>query len=216
MFKLVGSFINKSVLELWCGNGYLAKKFINEKVKKLILTDISKYNLEFAKQKCGDKKIEYLEQDATKKWSVESNSIDLVYSNMMLNEVENIKTTITEVFRILKKNGDFVFSVTHPSWDLYIFAQEKVGITSKKIKNLGNYFRRGFAKYIMGSDSKTNPNLAKEYNEEFEVHHYQRPISDYFNTLVDAWFVVNKIAEPEPTKSLIKNPRPQGSGYSNL
>jgi ubiquinone/menaquinone biosynthesis C-methylase UbiE len=105
---------------------------------------------------------------------------------MMLNEIRNIKTPITEVCRILKANGEFVFSVTHPSWDLYIFAQEKAGITSKKIKNLGNYFKRGFAKYIMGSDSKTNPDLAKEYDQEFEVQHYQRPISDYFNTLADA------------------------------
>jgi len=205
MFKLVNSFANKTILELGCGNGYLAQKFIEKKVKKLILTDISEHNLEFAKQKFQDDKIEYLEQDATKKWTVDSNSIDIVYSNMMLNEVENIKTPISESFRVLKKNGIFVFSVTHPSWDLFIFAQKKAGIKSKKIKNLGNYFRRGFAKYIMGSDSKTNPELAKEFKKEFEVEHYQRPLSDYFNTLIEAGFKVNKIIEPELTKELLKN-----------
>ncbi len=205
MFGLVNSFANKRVLELGCGNGYLAQKLIKKRVKKLILTDISKYNLEFAKQKFQDEKIEYLQQDATKKWKVDSGSIDIVYSNMMLNEVENIKAPISESFRILKKNGILVFSVTHPSWDLFVFAQEKAGIKSKKIKNVGNYFRRGFAKYIMGSDSKTNPELIKEFNEVFEVEHYQRPLSDYFNTLVEAGFKVNKIVEPELTKELLKN-----------
>ena len=205
MFKLVNSFANKTVFELGCGNGYLAQKFIKKKVKKLILTDISKHNLEFAKQKFQDDKIEYIEQDATKKWKVSSSSIDIIYSNMMLNEVENIKTPISESFRVLKKNGIFVFSVTHPSWDLFIFAQEKAGKKSKKIKNLGNYFRRGFAKYIMGSDSKTNPDLAKEFKKEFEVEHYQRPLSDYFDALIKAGFKVDKIIEPELTKELLKN-----------
>ncbi len=205
MFKLVNYFSNKTVLELGCGNGYLAQNFIKKKVKKLILTDISKHNLEFAKQKFQNDNIEYLEQDATNKWKVGSSSIDIIYSNMMLNEVENIKTPISESFRVLKKNGIFVFSVTHPSWDLFIFAQEKAGIKSKKIKNLGNYFRRGFAKYIMGSDSKTNPDLAKEFTKEFEVEHYQRPLSDYFNALIEAGFKVDKIIEPELTKELLKN-----------
>lgn len=205
MFKLVNSFTNKTVFELGCGNGYLAEKFIKEKVKKLILTDISKHNLEFAKQKIQDKRIEYLQQDATKKWNVNSDSIDIVYSNMMLNEIEDIKTPISESFRVLKENGIFVFSVTHPSWDLFIFAQEKAGIKSKKIKNIGNYFRRGFAKYIMGSDSKTNPELVKEFKNEFEVEHYQRPLSDYFNVLIGAGFKVDKIIEPELTKELLNN-----------
>lgn len=208
MFGLVNPLAGKIVLELGCGNGYLARTFIQKCVKKLILMDISQYNLSFAKEKYNNDRIICLNQDATKKWKLRSNIIDTIYSNMMLNEVANIKTPISEACRVLKKGGKFVFSVTHPSWDLYIFAQEKAGIKSKKIKNLGNYFRRGYAVYMMGSDSKTNPLLAKEFNKEFEVEHYQRPLSDYFNTLVEAGFSVNKILEPNLTKSLLKtNPR---------
>ena len=208
MFRLVHSFTNKTVLDLGTGNGYLVQNFIRKKVKRLILIDSSKYNLEFAKQQSTDKRIEYLEQDATKKWKVDSQSIDIIYSNMMLNEVANIKTPIAESFRVLKKNGVFIFSVVHPSWDLFIFAQGKAGKKSKKIRGLGNYFRRGYAKFIMGTGSITRPDLTEEYNQEFEVEHYQRPLSDYFNTLVDAGFKVNKIVEPKLTKTLLqKNPR---------
>lgn len=214
MFKLVKYFSNKTVLELGCGNGYLAKKFITKKTKKLILTDISKHNLNFAKQNFTNNKIEYLEQDATKKWRVNTNSIDIIYSNMMLNEVENIKTPMYESFRVLKKNGIFIFSVTHPSWDLFIFAQEKAGVKSKKIKNLGNYFRKWFAKYIMGWDNKSNPDLVKWANKRFEVEHYQRPLSDYFNTLVEAGFNVKKIIEPELTQWILKD-YPRFKEYEN-
>lgn len=208
MFDLVGSFQNKVVLEVGCGNGYLAKKFLEKQPVKVILMDISEHNIEFAKQKAKSENLEFIVADATLPWSLESESIDIIYSNMMLNEVEDIQIPISEAYRVLKREGIFVFSVTHPAWDLFIYAQEKVGVRSKKIKRLGNYFRRGNSEYIMGGDSKTNPDLAKEYNQEFVVEHYQRPISDYFNPLTSVGFQVGKISEPEPTEELLKhNPR---------
>ena len=57
---------------------------------------------------------------------------------------------------------------------------------------------------MMGSSSKTKPELAKKFNQEFEVSHFQRPLSDYFNAVVDAGFTVKKIVEPELTKKLLK------------
>lgn len=214
MFKLIGSLSNKVILELGCGNGYLGPMFVSQKPKRIILLDISKYNLQFAKEKCDDSRIIFLEQDATKKWKVNSNSIDILYSNMMLNEVKDIKTPIKEAFRVLKNNGILIFSVTHPAWDLYVFAQEVAGVKSNKIRGLGNYFRRGFAKYIMGKDSKTNPSLAEKYKQEFEVEHYQRPLSDYFNELTNIGFSVKKILEPELTNELLQE-NPRFSEYMN-
>jgi len=219
MLKTVGSLTDKVILELGCGNGYLGPMFLTQKPKKLILMDISKYNLQFAKEKCNDPKIIFLEQDATRKWRVDSNSIDVVYSNMMLNEVDNIKTPIKETFRVLKKGGIFIFSVTHPSWDLFIFAQEKAGKKSNKVQGLGNYFRRGFTKFIMGTDSKTNPTLSEKFGKElfkelFKVEHYQRPLSDYFNQLIEIGFSVRKILEPELTKQLLEE-SPRFSEYKD-
>ncbi len=204
MFDLVGPLKDKVVVELGCGNGYLSSKFLEQDPKQLTLLDISKYNLDFAKQKTKDSRVLFLEQDATFHWDVSTVSVDVVYSNMMLNEVENIETPIKESLRVLKEGGILVFSVTHPAWDLFVYAQEKTGLKSDKIKNLGNYFHHGFAKYIMGADSKTNPSLAEKYKKEFEVEHYQRMVSDYFNTLVNSGFTVLKIIEPMLTEELLK------------
>jgi len=208
---LMLSFIdiqNKVILELGCGNGYLAKKLLEKNPKKVILMDISKYNIQFAKERICYDRVEFIITDATLSWPISDNSVDIIYSNMMLNEVSNINTPIKEAFRVLKKKGSFIFSVTHPSWDLFVFAQEKCGKESKKIKELGGYFRRGYAKYIMGSDSKTKPELSREFNQDFEVEHFQRPLSDYFTELIKNGFSVDKILEPELTKELLKyNPR---------
>jgi ubiquinone/menaquinone biosynthesis C-methylase UbiE len=208
MFRTVGNFHNKTVLELGCGNGYLAPKFIKQNPRKLILMDISRHNLQYAREKCQDPRIAYLPQDATKTWKIKTVSVDIIYSNMMLNEVADIKTPISEAWRVLKPDGVFIFSVLHPSFDLYMYAQEKLGKKSNKLKGLGNYFRRGYAKFLMGASSLTNPFLYNKYGKNFEVEHYQRPVCDYFNQLTKNGFEVKNLFEPELSKKLLKeNPR---------
>ena len=214
MFGLVRGFKDKIVLELGCGNGYLASKFLEQSPKRVIMMDISEHNLDYARARCRDLRVSFLRQDATAPWALESSSANIVYSNMMLNEVENIKTPIMEAFRILQDKGVFVFSVTHPAWDLFIYAQEKTGQPSKKITGLGGYFRRGYAKFLMGGDSKTNPDLKKKYGQEFEVEHYQRPVADYFEQLVGAGFTVNHLLEPELTPELLRN-NPRFADYAD-
>lgn len=117
MFKLVGDFEDKTIIELGCGNGYLAPLLLEQQPEQIIMTDISKYNLQHAAEKCRDPRVSFLEQDATEAWKVEAASIDIVYSNMMLSEIEDIETPIHEAFKALKDGGVFVFSVTHPAWD---------------------------------------------------------------------------------------------------
>ncbi len=215
MFGLVREFKNKSVVELGCGNGYLTPKFLEEGVGDLTLMDISEHNLRYAAEKCTDPRVNFLEQDATTLWRLSDKEFDVVYSNMMLNEVENIKTPIAESYRVLRSGGVFVFSVTHPAWDLYMFAQEKIGSPSKKVKGLGGYFRRGYAKFLMGGDSRTNPSLIDKYQEEpFEVEHYQRPIQDYFDQLTNAGFIVKRIIEPELNEDILRN-NPRFADYSD-
>src|SRR5581483_10568560 len=157
MFKLVGKFKDKVVLDLGCGNGYLAPKLLRQSPKQIIMMDISEHNLEHARAKCADPKVSFLQQDATGPWRVDSARIDVIYSNMMLNEIEDIKTPINEAFRVLRESGVFIFSVTHPAWDLFVYAQEKAGRPSKKIKELRGYFWRGFSKFIMSGDSRNKP-----------------------------------------------------------
>lgn len=214
MFTLVGSFKNKDVLELGCGNGYLAPKILEQSPRQIVMMDISEHNLKHAKAKCNDPRVRFVRQDATEPWNADASSADVIYSNMMLNEVDNIKTPINEAFRVLRGGGALVFSVTHPAWDLFVYAQEKAGLPSKKIKGLGGYFRRGPATFLMGGDSKNNPSLKEKYRQEFEVAHYHRPVSDYFEQLVRAGFAVNRLLEPELTEELLQN-NPRFATYAD-
>lgn len=215
MLGLVGNLKGKVVLELGCGNGYLAQKLLGQSPKRIIMADISAHNLRHAAAKSNDPKVSFLQQDATEPWTIGSATLDIVYSNMMLNEVGDIKTPITEAFRVLRSGGVFVFSVTHPAWDLFVYAQEQAGVPSKKIKGLGGYFSRGFAAFIMSGESKNNPNLKTKYKQDFEVEHYHRPIADYFSELVAAGFAVKQLLEPELTAELLRN-NPGFAVYTDL
>jgi hypothetical protein len=66
----------------------------------------------------------------------------------------------------------------------------------------------------MGGDSRNNPKLKEKYKQEFEVEHYQRPISDYFEQLVQAGFVVKRLLEPELTAELLHN-NPRFADYAD-
>jgi SAM-dependent methyltransferase len=214
MLGLLGELKGKTIVELGCGNGYLAPKLLEQDPKQIVMMDISEFNLQHAARKTKDKRVSFLEQDATEPWKVETGTVDVVYSNMMLNEIEDIQAPIKEAFRVLRGGGAIVFSVTHPAWDLFMYAQEKAGVSSNKVRGLGGYFRRGFAKFVMGSGSKTAPELAGKYGAEFEVEHYQRPVSDYFNALVSTGFTVNRLLEPELNEDILRH-APRFSVYAD-
>ena len=200
MFELVGELRNKVIIELGCGNGYLAPKFLAQRPKRVTMLDISEHNLKNARAKCKEPNVVFLRQDATEPWAVSTESTDVVYSNMMLNEVEDIMAPINETFRVLNSGGRFVFSVTHPAWDLYVYAQEKAGKPSTKIKNVGGYFERGFSAFVMGG--------RQNHQQAFEVEHYHHTIADYFDRLVEAGFSVQRLVEPELTQELLlEHPR---------
>jgi ubiquinone/menaquinone biosynthesis C-methylase UbiE len=205
MFRWLGDLSNAVVLELGCGNGYLAKSFIKKGAAEVLCTDISKHMLDYARTMCTDSRVQFKELDATKKWRLPSHSFDVVVSNMMFNQVKDLHLAFSQAHRVLVERGKFIFSVTHPAWDLFIFAQERAGIKSNKIKGVKGYFSRGFSNYVMGKHSKSKPELGLRYKREFLVPHFHRPLSDYFNTLTDAGFEVIRVLEPMVNRRLLKD-----------
>ena len=204
MFKLVGVVKNKAVLDLGCGNGYLGPIFLKKGAKKVILLDVSEANIGHAKKRSSSPKLKFICQDATKKWKIPSQSLDIIFSDMMLNEIENIKTPMKEAARVLKKGGVFIFAVTHPAWDLFEFAKKKFLGSSPIIPDAGPYFFRGYNYFVMSTES-LKPEAGGEYKKSFNVEHFQRPIEDYFNEAVGAGFTIKKIVEPPLTKKILED-----------
>jgi ubiquinone/menaquinone biosynthesis C-methylase UbiE len=199
MFRLMGSLSRKVILDLGCGNGYLGPRFIKRGVKTAILMDLSPHNLEFAKKKNRSSQVKFLLQDATRPWKLGSHSVDIIFSDMLLNEIKNITRPVKESFRVLRKGGQFILAVTHPSWDLYEFALSTAGKSRNILKGPKSYFFRGNTKFILGNES-----VGQECPKSFEVEHYQRPLEDYFSVLLEAGFAIAAVKEPKLTAKLLR------------
>ena len=97
------------VLELGCGTGNMWKNrasFISN-CSKLILSDFSEGMVAVTKENVGNyNNIEYQVLDI-QEIPYENETFDIVIANMMLYHVPDIYKGLTEVRRILKKNGSF-------------------------------------------------------------------------------------------------------------
>ncbi len=105
---------------------------------------------------------------------VDSESQDVVFSAYAFNYVDDLRACFAEVRRVLKRGGLFVWSGAHP------FAHS---IDRETLRLTRSYFETG--KTVEGEE--TGCAFAN-------VH---RTVSDYFNLLAEAGFVVERMLEPD-------------------
>ncbi|MFT5635074.1 MAG: malonyl-CoA O-methyltransferase [Cognaticolwellia sp.] len=96
-----------TALDLGAGTGFFTE-LLASRYQRVIGVDISKKMLGFAKAN-RKKAIHWLEADAYK-IPLQDNSIDLVYSNLMIQWCDPLDLVLNEVMRVLKPGGLFVFS----------------------------------------------------------------------------------------------------------
>ena len=118
--------------------------------------------------------------DLSATFPYDDDSYDIVFSNLVLMDIDPLDTTIKEFSRILKKGGQLFFSVTHPAFYLAGWERGNDGIiTHKKVDG-----------YIACK------NIEMQWGE-LPVYHYHRPISFYFNLLARNGFSLSSMHEPE-------------------
>jgi len=96
-----------SVVDLGCGTGFFSD-ILASKYQQVIGLDISTKMLSFA-QRNRDDAISWLEADANY-LPFQDNSIDLIYSNLMIQWCDPLEITLKEILRVLKPGGVFLFS----------------------------------------------------------------------------------------------------------
>lgn len=96
-----------TVLDLGSGTGFFTE-LLASRYQQVIGLDVSKKMLHFAKDN-RNQTIHWLEADAYK-IPLQDNSIDFVYSNLMIQWCDPLDLVLNEVMRVLKPGGLFVFS----------------------------------------------------------------------------------------------------------
>jgi len=191
-FQFIGDVKDQIILDLACGEGYNTR-ILREKGALVIGVDFSEKLVECAKRvEAKEKKgIDYFVSDATNLNLFADEHFDLVTCFMALQDIRDLDAAVSEVSRILKKAGRFVFSIPHPCF-------EKIVIDGMKVNASDAYFER--IKYLI------NWNM-KRLTKHFRTSSFHRTLSDYFNSLHSNNLVTTKFKEPRLNmKSLKKYP----------
>lgn len=96
-----------TVVDLGSGTGFFTD-LLASRYQQVIGLDISTKMLRFAQEKRNNA-IHWLEADAYK-LPLQDNSVDFIYSNLMIQWCDPLNTVLDEIMRVLKPGGLFVFS----------------------------------------------------------------------------------------------------------
>ena len=99
------------ILDAWCWTWKYAIEF-HKKWAHVIGCDLSPKMIEKAKKK--DESILYDVVDLSKKLPYGDNAFDKINCSQVLKHIRDLKDTFGEFYRVLKKWGVLVFSVSHP------------------------------------------------------------------------------------------------------
>ena len=111
MYKFVGSDLsNKKVLDLACGDGIDAS-YYQEIGGEVIGLDASDELINIAKEKYPN--VEFT-SGLAEKLPYENNAFDCVFTKYAIMTSADMTPIFNEVHRVLKKDGIFVYLVTHP------------------------------------------------------------------------------------------------------
>jgi len=170
------------VLDCGCGEGYVSRELCNGG-HKAIGIDLSRNMIKAAKDNEG-----YFSVANIFNIPFADETFDNVISNFVLLELKEPERAIKEISRVLKKNGKFIFQISHP-----------FSITSNSGKpverKLEDYFESKLYEEKFIVDGLTSP------KEGIRYHH---PLSRYTQALRDNSLLIESLEEPRPIKDTPK------------
>jgi SAM-dependent methyltransferase len=119
MINLLGDVRRKKILDIGCGFGDHLMQLSKKQPKKLVGFDKSAELIKYAK-KLNLSNVEFYIGDMNKKLQYKKRAFDIVFSSLVIHYVpkEKLHKFFSEVNRILKTNGKFIFSTAHPIFNL--------------------------------------------------------------------------------------------------
>ncbi len=123
---------------------------------------------------------------------LDDGSFDIVVSPLALDYVWNWDRVFSEFFRVLRVDGQFVFSVSHLSDEFYEHHPS------------GNYFEIEQVQYTYNWE---------RWGVRIDVPHFRRPLNAMVNPLIEAGFALKKLLEPQP---LLEFEQEDPAGYLKL
>jgi SAM-dependent methyltransferase len=143
--------------------------------------------LERAREQTGQLAITYIRDDAQRLGELREHKFDVVICNLALMDIPDVQAVYRAVYRILRTEGRFVFSVLHPCFETPFRAPES-HLQYDAAGNFDGFIVRRYAAEGYWNSGGTG------MRGKFGAYH--RTLSTYVNGLLDAGFELMRIEEP--------------------
>ncbi len=210
-FKMLPDIANLDGLDIGCGEGYNTR-IAAKKGAKLTAIDISEVFIASAKESEKQEPLGIKYQVASAiDLPFPDEYFDFVIATMSLMDISNTEKALSEAFRVIKPNGFFQFSISHPSFIITNSNWVRNDEGKKTGLIVSDYFKQfdgEIEEWIFGAA----PKEMTENMRKFKIPRFTRILSDWLNMLITEGFVLEEFCEPFPDKELlIKYPEEYGS-----
>ncbi|PFL17643.1 hypothetical protein COJ07_21475 [Bacillus cereus] len=173
---------NTKIIEIGCGTGNLASELINYG-SFLLGIDLSRESIKIAQETNKDSSKMIFQQINIEEYASSTpEEFSLAISNMVLMDVQNLNSVVDSIYKILKPNGKFIFTIIHPCF----WAQYK------------QYNNEHWFKYEEEFNIIGNFTITLDPDNRFKTSHTHRPLEQYINTLIQNSFILEEIKELSP------------------
>jgi ubiquinone/menaquinone biosynthesis C-methylase UbiE len=191
-FALLGEVGAKKILDVGCGEGGYTR-ILASKGAHVTGIDGSARLIDIAKQRAGKENltIVYEVRNANSLYDLEEESFDIVLAAMSLMDVEDYSGAIAEIYRVLRKGGEFLMSITHPCFTgrgSRWWRNADGVIDHYAIDNYGN--RETWEEYV--TDKFSKPVLFRNM-----------PLEAFISPLLELGFKLILFKEPTPTREQV-------------
>ena len=176
------------VLDLGTGEGQLARAIIERQDGFVVGLDPTRSQIQVAQQRGGSVHYGLAGSDAL---PVADASFDAVVVCLVFEHVDALDASLTEVARVLRPGGRFVFFLNHP----LLQTPDSGMIVDHMIEPPETYWRIG--PYLPEAVT------VEEVQKDVRVRFVHRPLSRYVNGLIDAGLQLECMLEPAPPPGFI-------------
>jgi SAM-dependent methyltransferase len=164
------------ILDIGCGPGLYAEHLLVEGAAGITALDVSPRMVKLASERLMGRPAEVRLADVSEGLPfLDDGAVDLAIAPLMIHYLRHLESAFTEINRVLKPGGRFIFSTHHP------LAEYPGDSTS------GIYF-------------DTEP-VEQVWGELGTVRFFRRPLSDITEALSNSGFVIERLIEPKPTEA---------------
>lgn len=183
------------MLCLGVGSGEETEYYQQLGAKRITGIDASKRLIEAANHRYTQHNFQVMDMENL---SFPDQSFDLVVSSLAMHYLPGWQQVLSEVNRVLKPGGVFVFSTHHPIY----WSAQKVKTNDGYERVIGyRYFTKNRELKVYGRYLESN-NITSEIISGLEVSYYHRPLSELINDALKSPLSLAKVLEPKPLESV--------------